>query len=147
MNTIFQHTKEYSVYPGEYIPLPETETMFEKLRHSNQIHFAEPPVNMDELDNCFKIAVAVPGVKREDILIYVHSNILSITIFHKEPAGNKKVLPLHEFDNEYMERHILLPQNVDTELIAGAYNDGLLHFYIPKTNTPSLAHTYPVVVY
>jgi len=140
--------KEYTVYPGEYIPLPEKEALLEELKVPPEDSAVKPPVNMDEFKDCFKIEMMIPGVKREDIFIHAHDNILSIVVLHKEYEElKKKKLQIHEYDTECLERHILLPGNTDTEFISAEYREGILHLHIPKTKGPSKTNSNVVVVY
>ena len=75
------YPKEHSVYPGEYVPLPEKEALLTGLRSSGIDSAVQlPAVNMEEMKDCFKIEVLIPGVRREDILTYVENNILSIIV-------------------------------------------------------------------
>jgi HSP20 family protein len=140
--------KEYSVYPGEYIPMPEEEALLEDLRIHCKDEVAKPLVNMNELKDCFTIEMMVPGVKRDDIVIHVHDNILSIAVLHKDCGDvKKKKLQIHEFDSECLKRSILLPGNADTVFINSEYEAGILRIYIPKTKHPVKNPHSRIIVY
>jgi len=141
------YTKEYPVYPGEYIPLPEVEILLEELKKPGKDYVAKPLVNMNECKDCFKIKVVVPGARREDIFIYVHDNILSIVVLNKDCEVLKEKLQIHEFDAECLERHILLPDNADSEFVSAEYRQGILNLHIPKTHESSKTNTKQIVVY
>ena len=130
-----KHTKEYSIYPGEYTLMPETEALMEELKTSNISPGVQPLVNMEELDDCFEIEMIIPGAKREDLFIYVNNNTLSIIVLHKHCEPKKK-LQIHEFDDMCIERHILLPKNADTEFTSAEYRQGILSMHIPKYEHP-----------
>ena len=141
------YAKEYSVYPGEYIPLPEVEALEEELKIHGKDSAAKPLINMDEFKDCFKIEVVVPGVRREDIFIHVHDNVLSIVVLHKDCEELKKKLQRHEFESDFLLRNILLPDNADAEFISAGYRQGILSLHIPKTHKPSKNNTNQIVVY
>lgn len=144
----FTYTKECPVYPGEYVPPPEKEKVFEELITAQIEQGSRPAVNMDEFIDCFKIQVMLPGIKQEDIFIYVHDGILSLVVVHQIAEKlQKEILPLHEFDRECLERHILLPQDADAEFASAEYRQGILHIYIPKSELPSKACSKQIVVY
>jgi len=141
-------SKECSVYPGEYIPLPEMEALVEESKNLVKDSDAKPPVNMSEFEDYFKIEVPIPGVRREYIVIYTHENILSIVVLNKYLGKFKnEKLRTHEFDSRSFERHILLPEDADTEFVSATYGRGILNFHIPKTKEPSTAKTTSIVVY
>jgi HSP20 family protein len=141
------YNRERLVYPGEYVPMQEVEALLEKLVLAGNDSVAKPLVNMDESRDCYKIEVAVPGVSREDFFIAVHDTTLSIVVLHKEDEKVKKGLQMHEFDTTCFERHLLLPENADTEFVSAEYNQGILSLHIPKTYKPPKARTSQIVVY
>lgn len=138
--------KEYTVYPGEYIPLPEVNALLSTMQSTNKISAARPSVNVDEYKDYYKIEVMVYGVKREDILINVNENILSILALQKESEDDKKN-QLHEFSHDCFDRHILLPDNTDSQLIIAEYQSGILTIYVPKSTDPVMNVHTRIVVY
>ncbi len=129
------HAKECSVYPGEYTLLPETEALMNELKVSSGNFGVLPLINMEELDDCFKIEVIIPGAKREDLFIHIKDNTLSIVVLHKHSELKKK-LQIHEFDAKCTERHILLPLNADSEFTSAEYKHGILRLHVPKNQHP-----------
>ena len=143
------YPKEHSVYPGEYVPLPEKEALLAGLRISGMdTPLQLPAVKMEEMKGCFKIEILIPGVKREDIFTYVENNILSIVVLH-DNCDQLKIdkLQIHEFDTECLQRHILLPDNADAEFISAGYKDGVLSIYISKTKDSSKTGTQHILIY
>jgi len=147
MLSLQHYTEKYPVYPGEYTSLLEPEDIEEEHRKRKDIKIKEPLVNVNELKDIFKIEVAVPGVKREDFFIRVQENILSIIVVHKDEANEDRSSKLHEFDNDFLERHIFLPPGADIQFIRAEYKEGVLHFYLPKTIGPTKPVSAPIVVY
>jgi len=146
MTNLQSYSEKYAVYPGEHVPMLEAGDIEEEHRKRRDIKIEEPSVNVNEFADIFKIEVAVPGVRREDFFVHVHENILSIAVLHKS-HNEGRVPALHEFDDDFLERHIFLPPKVDTQFISAEYKDGVLHFYLPKTSQsfPSISAT--IVVY
>lgn len=148
MNSSTIYSRHCTVYPGEHTLLPEMEALLENLRIPREDSAIKPPVNLDEFKDCYKLEVAMPGVKRGDILIYLNNTILSIVVLHKDSEKpNIEKLQLHEFESERLERHILLPDDADTEFISAEFRQGILKLHIPKTNEPLRAASSQIVVY
>lgn len=148
MATLFQHTKDCSVYPGEFVPMPDSQLLLNELKVAGSTSKTQPPVNIDEFEDYFKIEMAVPGVQREELMVAVDENILSIIVLHKnQEVAPKKAQQLHEFDKGSYERHIFLPANTDAELIIAEYKLGILNLYVPKGNPSSKISINSIVVY
>lgn len=134
-----------SVYPGSFVPLPEAEDLMEELK-ANCKNKATSPVNVDEFEDHFIVEMMVPSVKREEIVVYICNNILSVSILHKPVYSGEKKLRLHEFDT-ICERNILLPETADAEFIIAEYRKGLLTIYIPKTTEVMPPVSHRIIVY
>jgi HSP20 family protein len=137
------YADEYSTYPGKYVPMPEIE---ELLKDKNQC-LTQPSVNLDEFDNFFRIEVSLPGIKKQDIIILVEENVLTIDVVHKGQSIFESTSRIHEFNMNYFERQIVLPHEADAEFAAAEYRDGILTLTIPKTPKPSAFHQGKIVVY
>ncbi len=148
METIIKKPDADTIYPGGYVPLYQKEELRNRLKHSIKNAIAYPPVNVTELIDGFKVEVAMPGLSREDILINIDDEIISVCVYHQESAqSNKSSFQLHEFDYKCFERNIMLPDNVDPEFSSAIYKDGLLIMYIPKTTSSSRNLHTSIVVY
>lgn len=125
-------SQECLVYPGEYVPMPETNAL---LHHHAVDTCISPAMNMNEGSESFWFEMIVPGIKRENIIIHLHDNILSIIVIplqKREHTDDKQLV--HEFDEGLMERHIILPANADGEFVSAEYKMGVLKLYIPKSS-------------
>jgi HSP20 family protein len=142
------YMKEYTVYPGEYNPSQGVKSLIEELQMPGKNFAVRPLVNMDEFKDCFTIEVVLPGVRREDIYINIHDAVLSIAVLNtNRKEFRSKKLQIHEFDTTSLERHILLPDNADTEFVSAEYKQGILSLYIPKTEEPSKTGNKQIIVY
>ena len=144
MSTIFQHTKEYSVYPGEYIPLPDTELMFDQCPDREQSSGYDDAV-IAEGPAFYAVTIAIGTVKREELLAYIRGNILSVNVFKKSGAATNDV-PAGE--TGATEWHIALPADADAAFITAVYAGGQLQFYLSKSAGENISvQPYPIVVY
>ncbi len=139
--------RECLVYPGEYIPLPGIEALLNELKLSGKESAIKLSVNMDENKGCYKIEIVLPGIKREDIFIDVVENILSVIVLYKNSDELKRKLQIHEFDTDFLERHLLLPDDADTEFVCAEYKQGILCLHIPKSKAHLQTISNQIVVY
>lgn len=142
------HPGRYSIYPGEFVPLMDEEEVRNELRRKHRNKVVYPPMNMKELPDSFIIEVAMPGVKREELLINTDENILSISVVHREYRSHAlDNFKMHEFNYEFFDKHIVLPDNVDADFVSAEYREGILHLHLPKTSLSTKKLHTRVVVY
>ena len=140
--------KESLIYPGEYTPLYSIERLFKDLKLHKKDKSVQPMVNLDEYPKYYKMEIAMPGINREQIIIYINQNILSVAVMtHEDTVSKNKKTKMHEFDREHFKRHISLPANADTIFISAKLRTGILRLDIPKTNKKSLFNNQQVIVY
>ncbi len=104
---------------------------YERVAPAHQHSF--PAVNVLEDENSFKIALAAPGLKKEDFKINIHENTLTISTEKKEE--NEETTAKYtrkEFNFSSFKRTFNLPKSVDSEKILATYNDGILGLELPK---------------
>jgi HSP20 family protein len=143
MVIIMANSQNYSAYPGGYVPMPE----IEELLQDEKNFMTQPAINLDEFDDFFKVEVSLPGIHKQDIFVFVKDNIVVIKVMHKEyevSAGKKRI---HEFDMNYFERQITLPEEADAEFTRAEYKEGILNLIIPKATENSRSHPGRIVVY
>ena len=139
----------YSVYPGEYVPLFKEKYFNEHTKHPHRQKENNLSINIEDLSNCYKIELPVPGVKRENFLIKACGNILTVSVVNiiGEHAIKEK-FQLHEFNFQYgSSRKIALPENADPVFINAEYKAGVLRLYIPKSKQPLKLINTQIVVY
>ena len=123
------------------------EALLKELKQTRTDPGASPLVNMKEDKDCIKIEMIIPGVRREDIFIHVQDSILSIMVLHMACENVKKEMQVHEFDTRCLERHIVLPENADTEFVSAEYRHGILCLQISKAKEPAAFKSQKIVVY
>lgn len=97
--------------------------------------FKTPPaVNISENDENFKIELAVPGLKKEEIKIDIENELLTISYEHKdEKSDANEKFTKREFSYSSFKRSFNVPEEiVDAENIIASYNNGVLNLLIPK---------------
>lgn len=130
---------ECLIYPGEYTPLPETAAALDQHAAGTSANPVAPAMNINEWPDSFSFEMVMPGIKRENIIVHSHGNILSVIVVPQQKGGHTGEKQLvHEFEKGLQERHIILPENADPEFVSAEYNLGVLKLYIPKsTGTPN----------
>lgn len=92
-----------------------------------------PKVNTREGEFAYHIDVDLPGVKKDDIKIDVHDNILTIhgERNYKEETKKEDYYKVETSFGKF-QRQFTLPENVDVENISASSNDGVLEVVVPK---------------
>ena len=92
-----------------------------------------PKVNTREGEFAYHIDVDLPGVKKDDIKIDVHDNILTIhgERNYKEETKKEDYYKVETSFGKF-QRQFTLPDNVDVENISASSNDGVLEVVVPK---------------
>jgi len=94
-----------------------------------------PIVDVSESDEGFHLHAELPGVKKEDMAISVHENVLTLSgkRENKHEESNNKV---HRVERSYgsFVRSFTLPDNVDTENVKAGFEEGVLNIDIPKSS-------------
>lgn len=95
-----------------------------------------PSVNVKETENEFEIALAAPGMKKEDFKIELDKHLLTISCEQKEEKEEKDEKGRYtrrEFNYQSFSRSFTLPAEVvESDKIGASYKDGILHINVPK---------------
>lgn len=101
----------------------------------NRIGTSIPAVNIQESDDNFIVAVAVPGKTKEDFNIELDNDVLTISSEEKKENEVKEDngrFTRREFSYSSFKRAFSLPETVDGEKISASYNNGVLELKLPK---------------
>ncbi|MCD7972997.1 MAG: Hsp20/alpha crystallin family protein [Candidatus Azobacteroides sp.] len=94
-----------------------------------------PAVNVKEGKDEYKIEVSAPGFRKEDFNLSIDHNVITISAKKEETNEEKddqdKVLR-QEFTSSSFSRSFTLPEDIDTEKISAAQNNGVLEIKLPK---------------
>ncbi len=90
-----------------------------------------PSVNIIEDKQEFRLEFALPGYVKENIKIEVENDLLKVsgkfpTI--ENPSGELKKI---EFSKNDFERNFILPETINSELIKGSMENGILTLQLP----------------
>ncbi len=104
----------------------------EKMERKN--YECAPSTNILESNENFKLQMAVPGVKKEDIKIDLEKNILNIS---SEKSTNEQSeedvkFTRKEFVYGTFYRSFTLPDTIDSDKIGAEVKDGILTVTLPK---------------
>lgn len=92
-----------------------------------------PPVNIRETENGYQVELSVPGFKKEDLVLNVEENVLSVKASSTEEQETKEgTYTRREFRQASFERRFTLPEAVDAERIAATTENGVLMIDLPK---------------
>ncbi|HEX6531136.1 MAG TPA: Hsp20/alpha crystallin family protein [Nitrospira sp.] len=93
-----------------------------------------PLVDISEDDKEYIVKAEIPEMKKEDIKINVHDDVLTVSgerKYEKEEKGKK----YHRVERAYgsFMRSFALPENSDGSKISAEYKDGVLKVHLPKS--------------
>lgn len=91
-----------------------------------------PAVNITETKDEYKVAVAIPGMKKEDFNIDVEGNMLTISCEKEETKEEKeKKFTRKEYSYSSFCRNFHLPEEICREDIKANYENGILNIVLP----------------
>ena len=92
-----------------------------------------PAVNITEHKDDYKVALAAPGLKKDDFNIDIDGNMLTISCEKEdEMEGNDGKFTRKEYSYTSFERSFTLPDEVNKDHIEAIYTDGVLQLVLPK---------------
>lgn len=97
--------------------------------------FTVPAVNVKENSDSYTIELAAPGMKKEDFVIELDNDVLTISSEEKSESNEKDDdgnYTKREFKYNSFTRSFTLPDAADDEKISAKYKDGLLNIVINK---------------
>ena len=128
----FKELEDMEKRLSSYFGRPPARTEGEK----ETISVAEwaPLVDITEDDKEYVIKAELPEMKKEDIKLNVHDDVLTITgerKSEKEEKGKK----YHRIERSYgsFMRSFTLPEDADGSKVSAEYKDGMLKVHLPKS--------------
>jgi len=99
----------------------------------NETASSMPAVNVVENKNEFMIDVAAPGLEKDDFIIDLHNNLLTISSEKESKREEKEEKFMRrEFSYTSFKRSFSLPDTADVDKITATHKHGILHIAIPK---------------
>lgn len=100
-----------------------------------------PALNAREDEAAYLVELAVPGVRKDDLDIYVHDGVMTVLYDHKENAKEKdNGYIAREFNRLSFRRAFNLPEDVDEQGIDAKYEDGVLEIKLPRKEASEKEH-------
>mgnify|MGYP003116235191 CR=1 FL=1 len=100
----------------------------------NQTSMGAPSTNIVEMDDCYEIQVALPGLSRSDIDIDVTNSALTISSSDAYEASPEQKYSVKEFGFTSFSRTWSLPENIVYDNISAKFESGILNITIPYAN-------------
>jgi len=105
---------------------------FDDRRFFNRVNNV-PSVNITENNNSYNVALAAPGLKKEDFKIDVDGNMLTISSEKEERKEEKdEKYTRKEYSYSSFSRSFTLPEDVKEESIEASYENGVLNLKLPR---------------
>ncbi|MBA9079495.1 MULTISPECIES: Hsp20/alpha crystallin family protein [Rufibacter] len=129
MATVKQHPVVQNRVPFSSL----LDTFFQDTVNNRRVSGFTPAVDLWETENSYKLEVALPGLKKENIHVEFQDGVLTVSgerAFSKEEKEHK----YHRVENLYgkFRRSFQLPDHVDAGSIDAQFENGLLQITVPK---------------
>lgn len=94
---------------------------------------SQPAVNIVETNADFRIELAAPGFEKQDFVLNVEDNHLTVKAERKEETKREdEQFTRREFRYETFQRTFKLPETVNQESVNAVYQSGILKITLPK---------------
>ena len=95
--------------------------------------FFKPGANILETDSAFKIQLALPGLKKEEVKIDLRDNTLTISGERNSQKEEKEgTWHYSEIRQGKFSRSFIIPETVSQDDIEANFSDGMLELNLPK---------------
>lgn len=104
-----------------------------------------PDVDIIENEKNFELQLVVSGMKKENFVIEISDNLLTIS-GERKSKYEKKEGNYYSFETKYgsFKRTFRMPKNVDQSSINASYTDGVLTLELPKSEELKTMNTIKV---
>jgi len=105
------------------------------VQKSEQKYFTNPATNVVELDDRFRLEVALPGFSKKDVAITLENDLLKISSSSDTSDNTQINYRLREFNYSGFQKAYQLPDTVDGREIKASFDLGVLTIDIPKVES------------
>ena len=100
-------------------------------KQNNLSGINNPPANVYEMDDKYELSLVAPGFQKDDFIIAIMDQILSITVSDVEEKNQN--WKRREYAQKGFVRQFELTEKVDKTSITAKYENGVLVLNLPKT--------------
>jgi HSP20 family protein len=93
--------------------------------------FRAPVLDVYQDKDQFTVVAELPGLKKEDIELSLHDDVLTISGERKQDKKGEEGYRNERFFGRF-QRSVTLPTGVDSEKVKATYQDGILKVALPK---------------
>jgi HSP20 family protein len=94
----------------------------------------DPAVDIYEKDGTVHVLAEIPGIPKDKVDIEIHENVLTLSGENeRSKEWSKEHTHFQERNYGKFQRKIVLPEGVNGDGAAAAYDHGVLHIKIPKS--------------
>jgi len=115
--------------------LTSEEDLKRNLVRGRKKSIVHPDMEIEDLDNSYRVKLTIPGVTRDEILIDARKNILSVMASPRK-AISREQIGVREPRSKSIRFKIRLPLNVDPEFASAEYKEGALQIHLHKLAKP-----------
>ncbi|MCI0511725.1 Hsp20/alpha crystallin family protein [candidate division KSB1 bacterium] len=93
-----------------------------------------PKADLEETGDAFIVHTDLPGLKKGDVKVTLHNQVLTIS-GERKSESEKKMKNFHRVERTYgsFQRSFSLPGAVESEAVTADYKDGVLTITVPKS--------------
>ncbi|MCK5440220.1 MAG: Hsp20/alpha crystallin family protein [Gemmatimonadetes bacterium] len=93
-----------------------------------------PPTDVYETEDDYRVTMAIPGMRTEDIEVHFERDTLRVRGVRRERQGDPRNYFKMEIPVGPFERRIRLPRSIQADEITVHYENGLLRITVPKVS-------------
>lgn len=108
-------------------------SLFAPATATHRPKYSEPAANVIEQDKAFHIALAVPGMRKEDFAIKLEEQILTISASVDPTLPEGSTVITRAFTYGHFSKSFVLPDTIEVDDIAAQYEAGILTITLPKS--------------
>lgn len=93
-----------------------------------------PPADVSETGDAYTVTVEIPGLRKEDIQLSVHENMLTLRLNKPQLQPEDKSRTYSHVERFYgtFERQFGFASSIDADGVKATYKDGVLEIVLPK---------------
>lgn len=125
MSNLFPTNRDF-FFPQSHLFDQTFDSFFSKMSH--------PSSDIVEKENCFEVKMDIPGMKKENIHVSYHNNVLTVEASQRHELENKDESSnfIHRERTSRSFRRQFIINHVQYDNIECKYEDGVLNITLPK---------------